>query len=81
MHTAAFPSLPAPPGLPVPPGVRGLDVVAAALQDLMAGRRGGFRLVAIDTGDEIATGATLFRLIRIGERSLTAVWDMQDISV
>ncbi|MCB1342365.1 MAG: hypothetical protein KDK24_15115 [Pseudooceanicola sp.] len=36
---------------------------------------------AIDTGDEIATGATLFRLIRIGERSLTAVWDMQDISV
>lgn len=56
MDTAAFPSLPAPPGLPVPPGVRGLDVVAAALQDLMAGRRGGFRLVAGDTADESLDG-------------------------
>lgn len=36
---------------------------------------------AVDAGDRIATGATLFRLMRIGERSLTAVWDMQDISV
>ena len=36
---------------------------------------------AIDTGDPAAMGATLFRLMRIGERSLTAVWDLQDISV
>ncbi len=27
------------------------------------------------------SAATLFRLIRIGERSLTAVWDLQDLSV
>jgi HPt (histidine-containing phosphotransfer) domain-containing protein len=32
-------------------------------------------------GDPVAVGATLFRLIRIGERSLTAVWDTQDLSV
>ena len=36
---------------------------------------------AIDAGDEPAIGATLFRLLRIGERSLTAVWDLQDMTV
>lgn len=35
----------------------------------------------IDAGDPVALGATLFRLVRIGERSLTAVWDLQDLSV
>ncbi len=35
----------------------------------------------LETGDLIATGATLFRLVRVGERSLTAVWDQQDLSV
>ena len=28
--------------------------------------------------DMVASGATLFRLIRIGERSLTAIWDGRD---
>lgn len=36
---------------------------------------------AIDAGDCVAEAATLSRLIRIGERSLTAVWDLQDLSV
>lgn len=36
---------------------------------------------SVDTGDAVATGATLGRLIRVGERSLTAVWDQQDLSV
>lgn len=36
---------------------------------------------AIDTCDLSATGATLFRLIRTGERSLTAVWDHHDLSI
>ncbi len=36
---------------------------------------------AIDTGDSASVGATLFRLLRIGEQSLTAVWDLQDLSV
>ncbi|NOD94023.1 hypothetical protein GS636_14630 [Ruegeria sp. HKCCD4884] len=35
----------------------------------------------VDAGDAVAAGATLARLIRVGERSLTAVWDQQDLSV
>lgn len=35
--------------------------------------------ICIDQGNSIATAATLSRLIRVGERSLTAVWDTQDI--
>ncbi|WP_232825398.1 hypothetical protein [Albibacillus kandeliae] len=31
--------------------------------------------------DLAAVGATLARLVRIGERSLTAVWDLRDLSV
>lgn len=37
--------------------------------------------ITIDNEDQVATAATLFRLIRVGERSLTAVWDLQDLSV
>ena len=33
----------------------------------------------IDRSDATATAATLARLIRVGERSLTAVWDAQDV--
>jgi hypothetical protein len=36
---------------------------------------------AVDAGDAPAIGATLFRLMRIGEKSLTAVWDLQEFSV
>ncbi|ATG42066.1 MULTISPECIES: hypothetical protein [Phaeobacter] len=36
---------------------------------------------AIDIDDFAAVSATLFRLMRIGERSLTAVWEQQDLSV
>lgn len=36
---------------------------------------------AVDAGDAVAAGATLGRLIRVGERSLTAIWDQQDLSV
>lgn len=36
---------------------------------------------SVDAGDAVATGATVGRLIRVGERSLTAVWDQQDLSV
>ena len=35
----------------------------------------------IDRSDEVALAATLSRLIRTGERSLTAVWDMHDIPI
>ncbi|MDP5217558.1 hypothetical protein Q5Y75_10040 [Ruegeria sp. 2205SS24-7] len=35
----------------------------------------------IDNEDPVATGATLYRLIRVGERSLTAIWDQRDLTV
>jgi hypothetical protein len=35
----------------------------------------------IDTEDEIAIAATLSRLLRIGERSLSAIWSMEDLSI
>ncbi len=35
----------------------------------------------IDKGDEAALAAVLSRLVRIGERSLTEVWDLQDLSI
>lgn len=37
--------------------------------------------VAIDNEDPPAVAAILFRLLRVGERSLTAVWEQQDITV
>ncbi|MDU8910103.1 hypothetical protein [Aestuariicoccus sp. MJ-SS9] len=35
----------------------------------------------IDDGDSVATAATLARLLRLGERSLVAIWDLQDLSL
>lgn len=35
----------------------------------------------IDGGDRVALAATLSRLLRIGERSLSEIWDLQDISI
>lgn len=35
----------------------------------------------VDAGDSVAAGATLSRLIRVGEKSLTVIWDQQDLSV
>ena len=32
-------------------------------------------------GDLVGQSATLARLVRIGDRSLTAVWDLQDVSL
>jgi hypothetical protein len=37
--------------------------------------------ISIDNEDAPAVAAILFRLLRVGERSLTAVWDQQDIPV
>ena len=32
-------------------------------------------------GDAVALAATLSRLLRIGERSLSEIWDLQDLSI
>ena len=36
---------------------------------------------AVDSKDSTAIAATVFRLLRVGERSLTAVWEQQDLSI
>ena len=50
----------------------GMQKVARVAQDVSA---------AIDQFDDVALAATMSRLLRVGERSLTAIWDMQDFSV
>lgn len=37
--------------------------------------------MAIDDNNTVAIASTLARLLRIGERSLTAIWDSQDLSL
>jgi hypothetical protein len=37
--------------------------------------------MAIDVNNTVAIASTLARLLRIGERSLTAIWDSQDLSL
>lgn len=35
----------------------------------------------IDAKDDVATAATLSRMLRVGERSLSAIWSMEDLSL
>lgn len=37
--------------------------------------------VCLDGKDEVAVAATLSRMLRIGERSLSAIWAMEDLSL
>ena len=37
--------------------------------------------ISVDNGDMVAVTATLSRLLRIGDSSLSEVWDMQDLSI
>jgi hypothetical protein len=37
--------------------------------------------VCIDRGDFVSIAATLSRLLRVGERSLTAVWDIREMPI
>ena len=60
---------------------RSLIAIADQIGMTALARVSGDVTVAIDKGDGPAAGATLFRLLRVGERSLTAVWDLQDLSV
>lgn len=50
----------------------GLSTLAGVAEDVTR---------TLDSADNPATDATLARLIRIGERSLTLVWDIRDLSV
>ena len=50
----------------------GMQLLANVAQDVT---------LCIDDGDRIALAATLARLLRIGERSLCEIWDLQDMSI
>ena len=50
----------------------GMALVAQVAADVMA---------CIDAEDDVATAATLSRLVRSGERSLTAIWDLPDLTI
>lgn len=38
-------------------------------------------MICLDNDDEVAVVATLSRMLRIGERSLSAIWAMEDLSI
>ncbi len=60
---------------------RSLIAIADQIGMSSLGRVAGDVTLCVDDKDEVALAATLSRLLRIGERSLTAIWDHQDLSV
>lgn len=50
----------------------GMGIVARVATDVVN---------CIDGGDPVALGATIARLMRTGEGSLTAIWDLQDLTI
>lgn len=62
-------------------GARSLIAIAEQIGMTTLARVAGDVTASVDARDDAAIGATLCRLVRIGERSLTAVWDLQDLSV
>ena len=61
--------------------VRSLVAIADQVGMSKLSRVAGDVTCAIDGNDAVAAAATLTRLMRVGERSLTAVWDLQDLSI
>ena len=61
--------------------VRSLAAISDPIGMTSLVRVAGDVTAALDTSDAAAVGATLCRLMRIGERSLTAVWDLRDLSL
>lgn len=60
---------------------RALGAIAETVGMSSLCRVSGDVVQCIDDGDPVALAATLSRMARIGERSLYAVWDLQDLSV
>lgn len=55
--------------------------VAAQIGMLSFARVAGDVVAAANAGDPAGQAATLARLVRIGDRSLNAVWDLRDMTV
>ncbi|RKF17226.1 hypothetical protein D6850_01755 [Roseovarius spongiae] len=60
---------------------RSLVAIAEQIGMQMLGRVANDVTRCADSGDPVALAATLARLLRIGERSLSEIWDLQDMSV
>jgi len=60
---------------------RALGAIAEQIGMSGLSRIAGDVVQCIDDGDPVALAATLARMARMGERSLYAIWDMQDLSV
>ncbi|MFK7745704.1 MAG: hypothetical protein AB8B47_11665 [Roseobacter sp.] len=60
---------------------RSLIAIADQIGMIVLARVAHDVIETIDAGDGPALAATLSRLIRIGEQSLTAIWDLQDITI
>lgn len=60
---------------------RSLVAISDQIGMHMLSRVAGDVTMAVDSNDTVAIAATLARLLRIGERSLTAIWDTQDLSL
>lgn len=60
---------------------RALAAIADQIGMTLLARVAGDVICCIDDGDGTALAATLSRLVRTGEMSLTEIWDLQDLSV
>lgn len=60
---------------------RSLIAIAEQIGMSAVSRVAGDVTNCIDTKDDVALAATLQRLMRTGEGSLTAIWDIQDITI
>ncbi|MCF3594999.1 hypothetical protein LZG00_13410 [Rhodobacteraceae bacterium LMO-12] len=60
---------------------RSISAIAEQIGMQMLARVAGHVRHCIDEGDETALAAVLARLIRAGERSLSEIWEQQDLSV
>ncbi|SMX46792.1 hypothetical protein MAA8898_03526 [Maliponia aquimaris] len=62
-------------------GLRALAAIADQIGLCSMSRVAHDVMTCIELGDVVAEAATMARLARIGERSLTALWDVNEFSV
>lgn len=60
---------------------RSIVAIAEQIGMQMLARVAGHVKLCIEAGDDIALAAVLARLIRTGERSLSEIWELQDLSI
>ena len=61
--------------------VHGLVAIADQIGMALVSQVARDVVTCIDQDEDIALAATLSRLIRVGERSLNAIWELQDMTV